>query len=325
MNSVFEPSFSARRLVEADRRRTARAFDHWCKLQGRAERGSNVDSSALFYDAVEKSLDLTRDKVPKSLKIPTGRSGWSNWRLGKGKPTTKIRFDVCWAVWVLTNIDVTSNGFLQHVPVNATEMVRLGKTVHRSSEAQYGSSDIVIETLHFAMSSSKDVWLSDAKSRPAPHDKTIRIGAVRYGLREASIGVQSSEIPQTLLTQLNNSECSDLGSAKGATLFVDPDEVSKWRVQPPINAEVLEARFDNLRLVRSESGLTPMSVSVSVSESDIYPSMSLDETSPHIKKLSARDRELARKRLIEQILRHRLLDNGSRRRYVLSHGKAQSQ
>ena len=223
---------------------------------------------------------------------------------------------------MLTGVDITSNGFLQQLPTNATEMVKLGKARIVPSEEEAGFFELSIDQLHITMSTAKDVWLSDAKTNPAPHDKDIRIGAVRYGIREASIAVLSSDASHPLLTHLSPGESNKHGEANGAVLFIDPEEVDRWRIQPPISDDIIQARFERLRLIKNDMPTNSAKVSVSVSESDVYPKISLEESSPHVKKLENKERELARERLIEQLLRHRLVDNGVRRRYVFSHCKA---
>ncbi len=300
-------------MVQAHRDKAVEAFERWCRMHGRAKRGSGKHSDAEFYDAVKNSLDLVRDAKPEKLKIPRTRSGWANWRARRSSNVFRERFDVCSAIWMLTEVDITSNGFLSSEPLNATEMITLGPVSIRDSAVSNDKAELVVETITFSMSSVSDIFLSDAKSHPKDSDGAIRIGTVRFLIREASVSVASGRPIEPLVYHASNETCSE-GSFLGATFSVDPDEHNRWRVQPTYPAEVLQCRLQNIKLCNLTNSNEVVRVAVSVGQGDVFPDVKLAEP----QKISNKQDETVRERLVAQVLRNRIIDQGLRRRFVLS-------
>lgn len=306
------------RMVEASRPRLVEAFDGWQKMTGRSERGTNTEASTVFLKSVIAQLDLSRDQPPNRLGLPTSRSTWSTWRSGRSKPTTKIRLDVCRAVMALTGVDVTSNGFLEAVPVNATDLVTIGPVTSRPTISKDNThrSKVFVEWIDFRASAAKEVTLDLTKEKPAPTDERFRVGTVRYALREASLFIESDENVHPIATHVGDGKESENGIAEGLELAIDRDDFSRWRIQPPFPKEALQARLESLTLC--ECGIGPAVVGISVTKGDVEPSISLDQGATFSNDQFRKTRE----RLVQQILRNRLRDPGERQRFILSRAKA---
>lgn len=306
------------RLVEASRKRLVAAFDSWQKTNGRAERGTKTEASSIFLKAVVAQLDLSRDNPPERIGLPTSRSTWSTWRTGKGKPTTKLRLDICRAIMALTGVDATSNGFLEAVPVNATDLVTIGPVIvqPQTSKGRSDRNEISVEWIDFRVSGSKEVTLDLAKKNPAPTDKRLRIGTVRYALKEASLFIETNESIRPIVTHLADGKDTEQGKAEGLEIAIDRDDFSRWRMQPPFPKEALQARVESLRLCECDLGQAV--VGISVTKGDVEPSISLDQDAA----FRHDEFQNTREKLVEQILRNRLRDPGERQRFVLSRAKA---
>lgn len=312
------------RLVDASKKQLVTAYDSWIKVRGRVTRGSNTHSTEVFLKAVVNHLDLSKHDIPKSLGLPHTRSGWSNWRNGRGKPLTKLRLDICRAIMALTGIDVTANGFLRDTPLNTTDMVILGPVTSKRivTDSKKTHFEANVEWIDFRVSSPKEVTLDLAKENALHSSKNLRIGSVRYALKEASIYVKSDTAIKPLATYIQDETENEYGKASGLELSIDSDEYSSWRLQPPFPKPVLQARVENLRLFNTSSeSIHDATVGISVSRADIEPNITLDQKD----KISEREFQNTRQKLIEQVLRNRFPDPIDRDKFVLSHAKVMSE
>ena len=239
------------------RSRVAEAYDKWCEAKGKAERGSGVSSDKLFVDAIYLILDAGHRAEKPKLGIPNTRSGWGNWRNRRGEELTKLHLDVCLAIKVLTNVDVTANQRLTSEPANATDFVRLGPANIRRPSASKGDEpvEISLEWIDFKVSAAKDVTRAHSRKSPTSHDKTRRIGNVRFALFEASMFV---EYAQHHRPSMKNClvDTEDKPSERATVeLYKDREANLRWRAMPADNRAVLNGGLDDL--VLSEGILEP--------------------------------------------------------------------
>lgn len=311
--------------VTASRNRLVMAYDHWRAQRGRASRQGEptpeTNSDRQFIEALRSQLELGRNVTPSKFGIPSTRAGWSNWRTRRSGSTAYndiiwMRRDICIAIHALTGVDPTSNQLLLSSPVNSSDLVTLGSLILTEKSVAGRAQELNLEFVEFRTSDAKVVTLSDKCRASDVYGATREIGSVRYGIKQASLFVRDDEGLEAILVLLNDNARTPLGNSMGAELSVDHDDKLRWRIQPSFPKEALQARLENLVLCRGflEQNQS-ISVAVSVANADVAPEIKFDlpET------ISEADYQIAKKRLIEKILKNRLLDEGPRARRVLSH------
>lgn len=301
----------------ASRRLLVSAYDAWLKANGRAKRSGEPSpekhSNQIFIQELRALLNLARDDQPRRLGIPTSRSGWSNWRNGRGTLLVKLRLDVCRAIKTISGVDVTANQSLSGEPTNSTDLVTIGAVKYRAEPNASPTHSILVETISFRASDPKEVRLADFN--PTSHSPGQRIGSVRFALTGASIFMDAQNSLSATLRHLSDGEPTDCGHVRGAHVSLDDEGVLRWRVQPPFPKEVLQARLEDLRLCSGviEESVKP-TVGVSVEGAEILVQLTFDDTI----KATQREHSDTKRRLVEKILKNKLLDNGPRSRFVLS-------
>lgn len=310
----------ASEMVLASRRRLVGAYDAWLAVKGRAERKGELTprkhSNRLFVDELRRLMELSRDELPLSFKIPTTRSGWSNWRSGRAAENIKLRLDVCRAIHVLTNVDVTSNQFLSDRPVNATDLVTIGSAV--GTESRDGEVTVFVSFVDFRTSEAQNVFLSDVRSIGSARTSQNALGSVRFGLKQASLYAKVDSDLEPMATHIGDGSVSQNGLALGAELSLDDEGPLRWRVQPPFPKEALHARLENIHLCKGKPTFDGSAfVAVSIQNADVTPSINFDS------RVEIIDQEYrdTKKRLVERLIKGRYLDGGPRNRYILSQSR----
>lgn len=303
--------------VSASRRRMVKAYDLWLQKKGRAERDAKQHSDRLFVEALRALVDLARDDAPSSLGVPGTRSGWANWRKGRGPDTAKMRLDVCQAILTLTDIDVTSNQSLIGEPVNATDMVWLGpvRAIAQGKGTDGPAITILVDWIDFKLSAHKDVTRDLIK--PGYGAEEERIGSVQYALREASISIGGGDRLQRVLIRTPRS--TDDSMAESLEICFDREGPLRWRAEPVDTRDFLKGSFNKLELASGEEHEgQPVDVFVSVAKADIEPIFKLAPS----KSLAVTDENRLRQKLMDQILKNRIPNPGLRARFVLSRARA---
>lgn len=310
----------ASELVQASRQRLVMAYDRWLEAKGRAERQGDWSperhSDRQFVAEIRRLIDLGREEAPGKLGIPGTRSGWSNWRNGRGATNVKMRLDVCRAVHVITGVDVTANQFLSDAPVNATDLVTIGPV--NCEENSDDTFSVVVSYVDFRVSDAQPIFLADVKLSSGGRGERASLGTVRFGLSQASLFASGRGDLKPVLMHLSDNAPSEFGSAKGAEINVDDEGELRWRIQPPFPKEALQARLEMLQLCNGKPTLDDAGiVAVSIENVDVTPKIDFDQRA----KVSDREYRDTKKRLVERLIKSKFLDSGPRKRHILSQAR----
>jgi len=308
-------------LVTACRSRLVEAYDRWMKINGRAKRTERSvgqkDAAKRFVNEIWARLELSGEEVPSRLRLPSTRSGWSNWRTGRSSPTLNISLGVCRAILNMTGIDVSHEQKIKNMPTNSSDLVWLGPVyVLQQSDKEDGMGEIIIESVTFRVSRSKPLRVADTQIRSSDGNRRHNLGTYRYALRQASIFVENASDLQPILKNFSGVFSSDQKSGPGVDIILDSDRPSHWIVQPTFPREALQARLDNVKLCASDDRdmIDKAVISISVDPLDIITNFTFDSaTEPTDLKV-----QKIKRRLIEHLIRMAIFDADGESRLILS-------
>lgn len=323
-------------LISADCSKFADAYRIWVEKGSRENdsirRYPGLHADRSFIEAIRSVVLANHGVQFSSVGLPTTRSGWSNWRSGRGAACRKFSLAVCEAVFEITGVDPTTEQVLLDWPVNYTDMVALGPAfAERAPEANKESStishDIKVAWLECRLSQSRELWLADMKPNPRARDKDIAIGSFSCAIQRLRLVVASEQRMVPLLHNCGVESGLPNGIQANMQLrqlsnnedLADGTKRLEWSIEPAFPQQALQCSFSGFTLSRIPNpSPTDVSIELVAELSDVVVKFSFFRDSV----ASDRDVSWAKTKLMEQLLKTKICGKMKDGRVVISRAKA---